>query len=83
LQTEYENWFRKNAFTLSQGRPPIPLKDFRTGLSEVRKYESVVFQLKELFKTKIVEESKPSSKMKVLDKPESKNLGDFKDALED
>ena len=81
MQTEYENWLRKNAFTLSQGGPPIPLKDFRTGLSEVRKYESVVFQLTELFKTKIVEGTQPSSKMKVS--KESKRLGEFEDALKD
>jgi hypothetical protein len=47
----------------------------------VRRYEGVVFQLTELFKTKIVEETEPSSKMKIS--KESKRLGDFENALKD
>jgi hypothetical protein len=84
LQKEYEKWLERTCPQVHVGGT-VPLKDFRTGLSESRTCGHVVFQLAELFKTKIVEENKPDTKMVLSDKrsDKSKRLGEFENALKD
>jgi hypothetical protein len=79
LQSEYENWLRNNTTTPPKNSPtPLSRIDPLTGLTDLRRYGDVNFELKNLFESKIVVSKSSDAKMLAS----SQSREEFKNATE-
>ena len=77
LKKAFENWVKNNSSTVPHSET-VTLKDFRTGTPEMRDYGTIIFELRNLFKTTIVRGKQPDNdKQKNVTESDSR-LGDFK-----